>query len=90
MKNYYSTIDEVVLTFSDVQRTSDGFDFLEAYFEKPKDGGFLYSKWILPDFKCTNSFGFSEDEILGQEDYLRNNILLLWEMAKDKTEEFSA
>ena len=90
MKNYYSTIDKVVLTFSDVKKDSDGFEYLETYFEKPCDGGFHYSKWMLPDFKCTNSFGFSEDDIMNQENYLRNNLLLLWEIAKENGEKQSA
>ena len=37
MKNYYSTIDDVVLTFSDIEEDRDGFDFITFRFERPND-----------------------------------------------------
>ena len=39
---------------------------------------------------CTKAFGFSEDDIMMQERYLRNNMPLIWEMAREKELQKSA
>lgn len=82
--NYYSTINEVVLTFSNIRLNKDGFESIVARFERPNDNGFDYSEWKLPCVSNTKAFGFSEDEIMEQERYLRNNLTLIWEMAREK------
>lgn len=84
LSNYYSTIHEVVLTFSDIQRNEKGFEAIVARFERPNEKGFDYAEWKLPCISNTKAFGFSEDEIMEQERYLRNNSTLIWEMAKEK------
>lgn len=40
MTNYYSTINEVVLTFSNISRNKDGFASIVARFERPNATGF--------------------------------------------------
>lgn len=84
MTNYYSTINEVVLTFSNIQRNEQGFETIIARFERANHNGFDYSEWKLPCISSNKVFGFSEDEILEQERYLRNNSILIWEIAKEK------
>ena len=34
MKNYYSTVDGIRLTFSDIEEDRDGFDIITFYFER--------------------------------------------------------
>ena len=34
MKNYYSTVDGIRLTFSDIEEDRDGFDIITFYFIK--------------------------------------------------------
>ncbi len=84
MSNYYSTINEVVLTFSNIQRNEKGFETIIARLERPNSNGFDYSEWKLPCISNIKAFGFSEDEIMEQERYLRNNSTLIWEMAREK------
>lgn len=84
MSNYYSTINEIVLTFSNIQKNEKGFEIITARFERPDDAGFDYSEWKLPCIANTKAYGFSEDEIMEQERYLRNNAVLIWEMAREK------
>ena len=48
MTNYYSTINEVVLTFSNISRNKDGFASIVARFERPNATGFDYAEWQLP------------------------------------------
>ncbi len=84
MSNYYSTINEVALTFSNIQRNDKGFETIIARFERPNNNGFDYAEWKLPCISNVKAFGFSEDEIMEQEKYLRNNSTLVWEMAREK------
>ena len=83
MKNYYSTIDEVVMTFTDIEKNYQGFESITVHFERPSEKGFDFSEWRLPDIVQTKSFGFSEDEVLGQKDYLIRNQFLIWDIAKE-------
>ena len=84
MKNYYSTINNVCLTFSDVKINENGFETIVARFERPNDTGFDFSEWKLPCICNIKSFGFSEDEIMEQERYLRNNAPLIWDIAREE------
>lgn len=87
MTSYYSTINEVVLTFSNISRNKDGFASIVARFERQNATGFDFSEWQLPCIANTKAFGFSEDDIMMQERYLRNNMPLIWEMAREKEKE---
>ena len=40
MKNYYSTVDNIVLTFSDIEE-KNGFDEITVYFERLNNDGFV-------------------------------------------------
>ena len=44
MKNYYSTIDNIVLTFSDIEEDSTGFETITFRFERPNDKGFDFAE----------------------------------------------
>lgn len=84
MKNYYSTVDNIVLTFSDIEE-KNGFDEITVYFERPNEnGGFDFAEGKLPNNMFYKCFGFSEDELLELEKYLRNNNFLIWEIAREK------
>lgn len=83
MKNYYSTVDDVVLTFSDIEEYN-GFDRITVRFERPADNGFDFAEGILPENQFLKTYGFSEDELMQMEMYLRNNCFLIWEMARER------
>ena len=84
MSNYYSTINEVVMSFSNISVNKDGFETIIARFERPNKTGLDYSEWTLPCVCNMKAFGFSEDEIMEQERYLRNNAPLIWEIAREE------
>ena len=44
MKNYYSTIDGIVLTFSDIIEDSNGFESIGFRFERKNKSGFDFAE----------------------------------------------
>jgi hypothetical protein len=84
MSNYYSTINGNVLTFSNILADQNGFESIKARFERANEKGFDYSEWNIPALSNTKAYGFSEDEIMLQERYLLNNMLLIWEIAREQ------
>ena len=90
MKNYYSTIDDIVLTFSNIEEDRDGFDFIEFRFERANENGFDFAEGKLPENQVYKSYGFSEDELLQMQEYLKNNAVLIWEIARERGEQQSA
>ena len=83
MKNYYSTVDNISMTFSDIEEKC-GFDEISVYFERPNENGFDFAEGKLPNNLFYKSYGFSQEELLFLERYLRNNAPLIWEMAREK------
>ena len=83
MKNYYSKIDNITLIFSDIEER-DGFDSITFRFERPNEQGFDFAEGRLPENMIYKSYGFSEDEMMQMEKYLRNNSFLIWEIAKEE------
>lgn len=84
MKNYYSTIDDIILTFSNIEE-KEGFDEICVRFERPNDKqGFDFAEGKLPNNEFYKTYGFSEDELLELESYLKNNAYIIWEIAQEK------
>ena len=82
MKNYYSTVEEIVTTFSDI--SIDNFsESIMVRFEKPIDTGFAFAEYRLPSRVNIKCYGFSEDELFELEDYLICNESLIWELARE-------
>ena len=64
MKNYYSTVDNVVMTFSDIEERN-GFDEITVYFERANDKGeFDFAEGKYPNKLIYKSYGFSQTEIM--------------------------
>lgn len=84
MKNYYSTIDNIVLTFSDVEEDKNGFDSITFRFERSNENGFDFAEGALPENQIYKTYGFSEDELMQMQEYLKNNGFLIWEIANEK------
>lgn len=81
MKNFYSEIDGVTTTFSDIRTTRDGLDFICVYFERPVEGGFHFLETSIPVLNVDKCYGFSELELRRLLQYARNNAPLLWKLA---------
>lgn len=84
MKNYYSTIDNIVFTFSDIDEDKNGFDTITFRFERPNNHGFDFAEGTLPENQIYKSYGFSEDELMQMQEYLKSNSFLIWEIAGEK------
>lgn len=88
MRHYYSTIDENVLTFTDIEKDNNKFEFISFYFERPNDTGFdfadgkLINGNIFSNQIC-KSYGFLENELMQMQEYIKNNSSLIWEIAKE-------
>ncbi len=84
MKNYYSEVDNIILTFSDIEDVN-GFDEISVRFERANDNGsFDFAEGKLPNNMFDKTYGFSEDELMELEKYLKDNAFLIWEIAKEK------
>ncbi len=81
MKYYYSTVDEIVLSHSELHETN-GQHCVLVWFERPNEKGFDFAETSLPNCVFTKSYGFSEDELFYLSSYLKNNAMLIWDFAQ--------
>lgn len=84
MKYFFSELDEVTLTFGDIQKNSSGMEFIRIYFEKPVDYGFNFLESTLPALAVTDSKGFTDDEKKYLLNYAMRNAFLIWDIAREK------
>lgn len=83
MKNYYSTVNDIVCTFSDIEE-EHGFDEITIRFERQNETGFDFAEGKLPENVFYKCFGFSEDELMKLEKYMKNNSALIWKIAQEE------
>ena len=81
MKHYYSTVDGVVLTHSDMLYENHSRRVI-VRFERPNDHGFDFAEGVLPECIFTKLSGFTEDEVFDLQDYFRCNSPLIWDYAQ--------
>ena len=82
MKNFYTEIDNITMTFSDIKKTDDGMEYIKIYFEKPVDGGFYFLESTLPSLDIVDVEGFSEQEQRKLLAYASRNSFIVWELAR--------
>lgn len=90
MKYFFSEIDEITLTFSDIQANRDGMEYIRIYFEHPNANGFDFLESTLPALSIKKSAGFTEEKSARLLDYARTNAFLIWEIAREGAEEIAA
>lgn len=83
MKHFFSEVDDVTLTFSDIQRQG-GMEYIRIYFEKPIDNDFAFLESTLPALNIVATEHFSPTEQQQLLQYARTNAFLIWDMARDK------
>ncbi|MBR3623675.1 MAG: hypothetical protein IKN43_10055 [Selenomonadaceae bacterium] len=83
MKNFYSEINKVTLTFSDIATNKDGMEYIKIYCERPSKNGFDFLESTLPSLNLKSSFGFSQDELKKLLHYASINSFLIWEIARE-------
>ena len=81
MMYYYSTVNNIVMTHSEVME-KDCFDIVKVHFERPGDNGFDFLDLTLPGEIIYKSFGFSEEEMIKLKKYAKNNASLIWDFAQ--------
>ena len=81
MKHYYSTVDNTILTHSDLTEENNQRT-VTVRFERPNTEGFDFAEGVLPGTDFSKSYGFSEDELFDLKDYLQSNALLIWDYAQ--------
>ncbi|MCL2100643.1 MAG: hypothetical protein FWH22_02880 [Fibromonadales bacterium] len=81
MKHYFSTVNNVVFTHSDMEDTAMGRR-VRVYFERPNKEEFDFAEGELPATEFNKTYGFSQNELLQLKRYLRNNSFLVWEYAQ--------
>lgn len=86
MKHYYSTIDGVITTFSDIYVSELKGESIVVHMEKPVDNGFYTAEFLLPSITCTKLSGFSEDDLIRLKQFVLNNSSLIWEIAREDGE----
>lgn len=82
-KHYYCMFNGITVTTSDII-DEEYKKYICVRFERPNNNnGFDFAEIIMPDKKFLKAFGFSEDEIYWIESFAADNLLLMWEMAKE-------
>ena len=90
MKNFFSEIDEITLTFSDIQINGCGMEYIRIYFERPNENGFDFLETTLPALNVKACKGFNKEEQVNLLDYTRTNAFLIWETAREEGEPLAA
>ena len=90
MKYFFSEIDEVTLTFSDIQTNGDGMEFIRIYFEHPNANGFDFLESSLPALNVKSSCGFKKKQIVELLNYAKTNSFLIWDIAREGGEKIAA
>ncbi len=83
MKNFYSEIDEITLTFSNIHTTHDGMEYIRIYFERPTENGFDFLESTIPSLNVKECSGFSGTEAKELLRYAQANAFLMWDIAGD-------
>ena len=81
MKHFFSEVDDVTLTFSDIQRQG-GMEYIRIYFEKPIDNDFAFLESTLPALNIVATEHFSPTEQQQLLQYARTNAFLIWDVAR--------
>lgn len=83
MKNFYSEVDDVTLTYSDINSTTDGMEYIRIYFEKPIEGDFAFLESVIPGLDVKETEGFSDGEVQELLNYANKNAFIIWQLAKE-------
>ena len=86
LKNFYTEIDDVTMTYGDIARTADGMEYIRIYFEKPILGGFNFLESVLPGLDIIETEGFDEEEIKSLLEYAESNAFIIWQLAAQEVE----
>ena len=86
MKHYYSTIDGIITTFSDIHCSPTKGESILVHMERAAEHGFDTAEFLLPSITCTKYSGFTEDERTRLTAFVKNNSALIREIAREDGE----
>lgn len=86
MQNYYSKIDDIILTFSDIEKDKNRFDTISFRFERKNTSAYEFTEGKLPENQVYESYGFLDRELVEMQEYIRNNSFLIWKIAHERDE----
>lgn len=85
MRHFFSEMDEISLTFTDIQKNRHGMEFIEIHYERPSEtDGFDYLDAVIPGFEIIKSKGFTDKDISFLKQYALDNSILIWEIAREE------
>ncbi len=77
----YGENDNLLIYIMKLYEDRDGGENIEIRVEKENNMD-VYARFILPANYCTHSYGFTETELFQIEDFLRDNAVSIWDMAR--------
>ena len=86
MKHFFSDMDEITLTFSDIHVNHNGMEYIRIYFERPTNDGFDFLESTLPALIVKDGCGFSPEETARLLNYAKTNAFLIWDIAREKAQ----
>ncbi len=86
MKHYYSTINGIVTTFSDIHQSAQKGESILVYMERAAENGFDTAEILLPSISFIKYSGFDEAERAELLAFVQRNSALIWEIAREDGE----
>lgn len=80
MYAYMILEDETEVTHSHLV-DNNGESLVEVHFERPTANGFDVARCVLPEYKWVMINGYSQNEIMNFENYLKRNAHLIFKYA---------
>ena len=90
MKYFFSEVDGITLTFSEININFCGMEYIRIYFERPNDNGFDFLETTLPALNVKAAVGFTAEEQVELLTYAKDNAFLIWEIAREDGAEIAA
>lgn len=82
---YVELEDGTTVVHSEVR--ADGSVVVEA--ERPAILDFDTARWVLPSYDLSNVRGFTEEEVKGLTQFVRNNAQLILKFAQEESREYA-
>lgn len=82
MYNYYSTVDNITVTFNNTQE--EEVPVVYVRFDRPCEDGLDFAKYKIPQLKLVMSNGFCDSELLGFEQYLKLHMSYILKIVEEQ------
>ena len=78
----YRDDGNICIFIMNMYEDESGMDKIEIRAEREDDPD-IYAGVTLPGYYCHHAYGFSEQEILRLQKFLKNNAVSIWNMARE-------